>query len=111
MLNKQLDLLVALQDLDIMIKDIEDVKQIGFQVKGRKTLQEARDALVKKINKPFLYNYEKLKTRYKRSIVPVKDDVCLGCFMRIPTVLFTRGRSDKEVISCEGCGRILYWYE
>ncbi|NIR49377.1 hypothetical protein GWO43_12900 [candidate division KSB1 bacterium] len=111
MLNKQLDLLVALQDLDIMIKDIEDVKALGFDVDGRQKLQGARDEIVKKLNKPLLSRYNLLKKRYKRPIVPVKDDVCLGCFMRIPTSLFTRGRSDKEVLTCEGCGRILYWYD
>jgi predicted nucleic acid-binding Zn-ribbon protein len=111
MLNKQLELLVALQDIDIMIHDIEDVKQIGFDVQGIEKLEEARNELVTKISKPLLFNYEKLKNRYKRSIVPVKDDICLGCFMRIPTSLFTRGRSDQEVITCEGCGRILYWYD
>jgi hypothetical protein len=111
MLNKQLDLLVALQDLDTMLKDIEDVKALGFEVAGKEKLQAARDELVKKINKPLLSVYNKLKIRYKRSIVPVKDDVCLGCFMCVPTQLITRGRSDQEVILCEGCGRILYWYE
>ena len=111
MLNKQLELLVALQDLDIMIKDVEDVKQIGFDVEGREKLEEARRELVEKINKPLVFNYEKLRKKFKRSIVPVKDDVCLGCFMRVPTQLITRGRSDQQVINCEGCGRILYWYE
>lgn len=111
MLNEQLELLVALQDLDIMIKDIEEVKHIGFDVQGKEKLAEAREDLISKINKPLLFNYEKLKGRYKRSIVPVKDDICLGCFMRIPTSLITRGRSDEDVILCEGCGRILYWYD
>ncbi|MFQ5650964.1 MAG: zinc ribbon domain-containing protein [bacterium] len=111
MLNKQLELLVALQDLDIMIKDVEEVKQLGFEVEGREKLEEARHELVGKISKPLVFNYEKLKKRYKRAIVPVKQDVCLGCFMRVPTQLITRGRSDQDVINCEGCGRILYWYE
>ncbi len=111
MLNKQLDLLVALQDLDIMIKDIDDVKQIGFDVEGREKLDEARNELTEKLSKPLAFNYEKLKKRYKRAIVPVKDDFCLGCFMRVPTQLITRGREDTAVINCEGCGRILYWYE
>lgn len=111
MLNKQLEFLVALQDIDIMIRDIEEVKELGFEVSGREKLQEARDDLVKKLGLPLLSNYEKLKKRYRRSIVPVKGDVCLGCFMRIPTSLSTRGRSDQQVITCEGCGRILYWID
>ena len=111
MLNKQLELLVAQQDLDIMIKDVDDVKQIGFEVAGKEKLAEARAELIQKISKPLLFHYEKIKKRYKRAIVPVKGDVCLGCFMRVPTQLLTRGRSDREVITCEGCGRVLYWYE
>lgn len=111
MLNKQLKLLVNLQDLDIMILEIEEVKGLGFEVAGRDKLQEAREELIKKISKPVLSNYEKLRARYRRAIVPVKDDVCLGCFMRVPTSLSTVGRGNQEVILCEGCGRILYWLE
>jgi len=111
MLKEQLELLVSLQDLDMMIREVEEVKEIGFEVPGKEKLQEARDELTAKITKPLLFNYEKLKKRYKRAIVPVKDDVCLGCFMKVPTQLITRGRSDQQVINCEGCGRVLYWYE
>ncbi|MCH9008251.1 hypothetical protein IIA29_09645 [candidate division KSB1 bacterium] len=102
---------MALQDLDVMILDAEEVKQLGFKVAGKDKLEKAQQELTLKIDKPLLFNYEKLKKRYKRAIVPVKDDVCLGCFMRVPTQLITRGRSDQQVINCEGCGRILYWYE
>ncbi|TDI87493.1 MAG: hypothetical protein E2O76_17220 [Caldithrix sp.] len=108
---KHLELLVALQDLDVMITDIDEVKQIGFKVGGKEKLKEARSQLAEKLSKPLLYNYENLRKRYKRAIIPVKDDICLGCFMRIPTSLITRGRSDQDVINCEGCGRVLYWYD
>ncbi|TDI81935.1 MAG: hypothetical protein E2O79_07130 [Caldithrix sp.] len=108
---KHLELLVALQDLDVMITDIDEVKQIGFRVGGKEKLKEARSQLAEKLSKPLLYNYENLRKRYKRAIIPVKDDICLGCFMRIPTSLITRGRSDQDVINCEGCGRVLYWYD
>ena len=108
---KHLELLVALQDLDVMITDIDEVKKIGFKVAGKEKLEEARSELAGKLSKPLLYNYENLTKRYKRAIVPVKDDICLGCFMRIRTSLITRGRSDQEVIDCEGCGRVLYWYD
>jgi predicted nucleic acid-binding Zn-ribbon protein len=102
---------VALQDLDIMIKEISEVKELGFEVQGKDKLEEARAELVNKIDKPMLSNYERLKSKYKRAIVPVKGDTCLGCFMRLPTSLSARGRDDSSVIYCEGCGRILYWLE
>ncbi len=105
-----MDLLVALQDLDMMIEEISELKRIGFSAEHEEDLKKAREELSAKIKKPLLYSYEKLKKRYKRAIVPVKDDnTCLGCFIRLPTSISTIGRTDAEVIYCEGCGRILYW--
>lgn len=111
MAKKELEQLVALQDLDMMISELEEVEKIGFNVNGRTNLDEARTELVSKISRPLLYSYEKLKKRYKRAIVPVKNHVCFGCFMKIPTSLSVRGREDAAVYTCEGCGRILYWLE
>jgi len=110
-IKTQIEFLVALQDLDLMIKEIEEVKELGFEVKGEglSSLTRARDELVQKIKKPLLAAYERLRNRYKRAIVPVKDDNCLGCFMKLPTSITAHGRTDKEVLVCENCGRILYW--
>ncbi|MCK5739640.1 hypothetical protein KAH55_10675 [bacterium] len=111
MAKKELDLLVTLQDLDMMLTELDDVEKLGFDTTGRKDLEKARDELVAKMSRPLLYTYEKLRKRYKRAIVPVKDHVCLGCFLRVPTSLSVRGREDAGVYTCEGCGRILYWLE
>lgn len=112
-LSTQIEFLVALQDLDIMLREIEEVKQLGFDVnaEGAATLNRAREELVQKIKQPLVRNYERLRNRYKRAIVPVKEGTCLGCFMRVPTSLPTHGRADAEVYCCENCGRILYWLE
>lgn len=105
-----MDLLVALQDLDMMIAEISEVKRLGFKAEGEDNLLKAREELISRISKPLLYSYEKLKQRYKRAIVPVKEDnTCLGCFIRLPTSISAKGRADSEVIYCEACGRILYW--
>lgn len=110
MIKKELELLVALQDLDMMIDEISEVKRLGFKAEGEDNLLKAREELISRISKSLLYSYEKLKKRYKRAIVPVKEDnTCLGCFIRLPTSLSSKGRADSEVIYCEACGRILYW--
>jgi predicted nucleic acid-binding Zn-ribbon protein len=112
-IRTQIEFLVALQDLDLMRKEIDEVRELGFEVasNGDKTFDAAREELLAKIKKPYLANYERLRARYKRAIVPVKGDTCLGCFCRLPTSLTTHGRSDMEVLSCENCGRILYWLD
>lgn len=110
-IKTQIEFLVALQDLDLMLKEIEEVKELGFEVneEGTSTLNRARTELVQKLKKQLVSNYERLRSRYKRAIVPVKEDTCLGCFMRVPTSITAQGRTDTEVIVCENCGRILYW--
>ncbi|KAA3612120.1 MAG: hypothetical protein DWQ05_19150 [Calditrichaeota bacterium] len=110
-MKNELENLVALQDLDLMIKELKEVEQLGFEVKseGSETLKKARKEMIAKIHKPLLGNYERLRKRYKRAIVPIKDDKCLGCFMKLPTYLLTHMKRDEQVITCEGCGRILYW--
>lgn len=110
MIKKELELLVALQDLDMMIEEISEVKRLGFEAENEDNLRKAREELVSKISKPLLYTYEQLKRRYKRAIVPVKEDnTCLGCFIKLPTSISAKGRADSEVMRCESCGRILYW--
>lgn len=111
MINRQLELLISLQDLDTMIREIEDVKALGFKAEGGEKLAEAKAELERKIEKPLLGRYTRLKERYKRAVVPVKEDTCLGCFMKVPTSTATKGRDNSEIIFCEGCGRILYWLQ
>ncbi len=111
MLSKQLELLVALQDLDCMLKEVEEVKALGFEAPGKEDLEKAREELAKKIEPRLLSTYNRLRKHYKRAIAPVKDNKCLGCFMQLPTSLSVRGRQDDEVITCQGCGRILYWLD
>ncbi len=110
-MKNELEILVALQDLDLMLKELDEVRQLGFDVRseGEEALAKAREELVGQISKPLLGNYERLRAKYKRAIVPVKGDTCLGCFMKLPTYLLTHMQRDQRVINCEGCGRILYW--
>ena len=111
MTNKQLELLVSLQDLDIMISEADEDEALGFGTPGRDKLQKVRAELVLHIGKPLMSAFERLRSRYKWAIVPVKDDTCLGCFRKVPTSLSAKGRENSSIITCEGCGRVLYWLD
>ncbi|MBN1154050.1 hypothetical protein JXB12_03935 [candidate division KSB1 bacterium] len=109
MIRKTLELLIVLQDLDMMIEEISEVKRLGFNADGEDDLLQVREDLRHRIPVSLLYHYDRLKKRYKRAIVPVKDNICLGCLIKIPSGISASGRSDSEIYFCEGCGRILYW--
>ena len=113
MARSQLELLVLYQDISLILQETkeEEIKKIGFKMEGVEELEKARVELAKKIEPRYLRIYDRLSTRYKYSISPVKNDTCLGCFAKLPTSYTTRGRDDQIIITCEQCGRILYWIE
>jgi len=111
MAKKQLEQLVALQDLDLMISEAHEVETLGFSITGCEELKKAREELAAQINKPLISRYERLRAKLKRAIVPVKNDICLGCFLRQPTSIGVKGREDEIIFTCENCGRILYWID
>ncbi len=105
--------LIALQDLDIMIKEVKDkstskeLKNLGFKLSGLEELQEARINLADKIPISLLQRYERLASHYSMAILPVTRDLCLGCFVKLPTSFFSAAHKN-ELITCENCGRLLY---
>jgi predicted nucleic acid-binding Zn-ribbon protein len=106
-------LLIALQDLDIMIKEVKDkatskeLEDLGFKLTGLSVLQEARTKLASAVPKTLLNRYEKLAEHYTVAILPVSGSRCLGCFVKLPTSIFSSA-SRVELQTCENCGRLLY---
>jgi predicted nucleic acid-binding Zn-ribbon protein len=41
------------------------------------------------------------------AILPVTGDLCLGCFIKLPTSFFSSVKRDI-LQTCENCGRLLY---
>ncbi len=111
MAQTDLENLVKLQDLDLMIEESEEVAKLGFTLTGCSELKTAREEMATKISKPLLFRYERLRGKLKRAVVPVKNDVCLGCFLRQPTSIGAQGREGHDLFTCENCGRMLYWLD
>ncbi len=110
----QAKLLVALQDLDLMIKEAEDtetsteLKGMGSKLENITALRQARDALAQRIKPQLLNRYERVSKNYDRTVVPVTGELCLGCFAKIPTS-FRSLHERSKILTCESCGRILYF--
>ena len=104
-------ILAALQDIDLMIHDRKKEEELGFQFEGLEELEEARRKLSEKIDTRTLRLYERLSKRYDRAIVPVVDHRCLGCSMTVPTSKRKSGedRRTRNLVTCESCGRILFF--
>ena len=114
-MNKILQKLVMLQDLDYMIvevksKDVKIVqKKMGLKIKGDEKLHDARKALEQTIPPKVLSKYYKLMERFGRAVAPVVDNKCMGCYVTLPKRLSIRELGNRELRNCERCGRFLYW--
>ena len=116
-MHPEVERLILLQDLDLMIQEFSDAKKanaekkLGFDLGDLSTLQSARDDLVKRVDPSLLKRYERLRDRYPRPIVPIKDGVCFGCFVRRPEKQSVAEAVQDDIEFCERCARILFRYQ
>jgi uncharacterized protein len=72
-------------------------------------LSATRAKLLEGLDEDLLERYERLfQSKNARAVVPVEHDVCTGCHMKVTAQTSLALRSEKEIISCPQCGRILH---
>ena len=112
MMSPQEQVLVALQDLDLMLKEAEDsheqFEKLGFDIRGIDELRKAREVLVAQLDQSNVQYYERMSKRYGRAVTPVTGNMCLACFAKIPTS-YRSSLFEGKVRMCQSCGRILYF--
>ena len=113
--------LVLLGDLDLLLREVEAagsrqrLRKLGFVLDGVPKLTAARERIARGIERRWMVAYERARQRYGRGIAAVRERVCLGCFVTLPTSaarpVADTGPSDIAGAPglCASCGRILYW--
>ena len=105
---------VLLGDLDSLIREAQDerararLRKLGFALEGLPRLVATRDRLAEGIEPRWASVYERVRQRYGRGVAAVRERVCTGCFVTLPTTARPRAGSDGLQV-CESCGRLLYW--
>ncbi|MDW7979262.1 MAG: C4-type zinc ribbon domain-containing protein [Verrucomicrobiales bacterium] len=64
--------------------------------------------LRKKIPAQVLGHYDRLMARGKKGIVPVRNQACTGCHLRVPIAVIMTLVHGKDLQLCDSCGRYLY---
>ena len=111
-MNPQLQMLVILQNMDEMIGEVEnhgeELESLGFKHEGIDKLKSDREELVGQIDPRHLSWYKRLTDKYDQAVVPVRKNLCTGCFANIPASFVSKTNVNR-VQKCESCGRLLYW--
>jgi len=100
-----------LKELQAKLAEEEDsIKEIQVAVDNAiDEINQERSELLEKFDNKILTFYEKIRRWAKDSaVVPVVDQACYGCFMKINDKTYSEVIKSEEIINCPHCGRILY---
>jgi hypothetical protein len=104
--------LIRLHDLDLLLDEARSggarrrTSSLGFALAAVPALERSRVRLHARLEDRWVRAYERAQRRYGRGVVAVRDRVCQGCFITLPTAA---APSRDSLSVCESCGRILIW--
>lgn len=90
--------------------DMEDrhkleIKKIEVEIESS---QEKIIQMEKKIDPKLINEYNRIRESRGTGIAELKDSICMGCNIKIPTFFMEKIKNTKGIFHCESCGRILY---
>jgi hypothetical protein len=94
--------LLELHDLDLQLAEarhpatVAKLRKLGFEPTDPAPLERR-----------WVQHYERALQRYGRGVVGMRERVCLGCRVTLPTS--AAPGVGESLTLCESCGRILYW--
>ncbi len=94
----------SIQEIQVVVDSaIDEINQ------ERNVIYQQRSELLEKFDNKILTFYEKIRRWAKdSSVVPVVNQACYGCFMKINDKTYAEVIKSEEIINCPHCGRILY---
>lgn len=61
------------------------------------------------VDEDILEQYERIfKSKGGHAVVPLEHEVCTGCHMKVTNQTALEVRSEKSIVHCPNCGRMLY---
>ncbi len=123
--DELLTVMAELEDLDAKIEDVQsrseeiakindeqlkaiqsEMDSVGTKIKIKEN--ERKNILVR-LDSLVVSTYERIKRGKGSVVVAVRKRACSGCFKALPPQLVQEIRRGERLITCDSCGRILYW--
>jgi uncharacterized protein len=111
----QKEVLRAMADANEAKKEVESqVTQLNQRAENLKKelaeFQAGRAELAAAVDEVARNRYERLmKSKGDNVVVGIAHGVCGGCHMKLPAQVLLDCRSQKDIVPCGNCGRILYY--
>jgi len=114
--NKQLELIILLNDLELTLKELTEdeskmEEKMGFKVTKKQQIEDTRKEIVKQLDDNLYGAFQRVWKRYGKAVASVRSGICYGCFESLPIQVVSRKGKNEEVASCPHCGKFLYWLD
>lgn len=97
---------------DLLEKSKKKTEDDTAMQKEFEILKTTREELSAAIKKSVLSKYERVRAaRSNLAIVRVANEVCSGCYMKIPPQLYVDVKKIDKLYQCPNCQRFLYFKE
>jgi predicted nucleic acid-binding Zn-ribbon protein len=93
---------VEKEKADARVRTAEDEKLLGG-------LKEKRTELRSGINDTALAHYDRVMRQRKSAIAEAREQKCMACFVILRPQTWQEIRSNEHIVTCNSCGRILYF--
>ena len=71
-------------------------------------LEAERAGLAIGTDEDLLDTFDRLFANKGEAVVPLENEICMGCHMKVTTQTVVKVKGQREIVHCEQCGRILY---
>lgn len=123
--DKILDLMLALENEEKALKVAEaelkaeaaDVEKEKVEARVRTAedekllagLKDKRQQLRSSVSDSPLAHYDRVMRQRKSAIAEARDQKCMACFVMVRPQTWQEIRTNEQVVTCNSCGRILYF--
>jgi len=114
--NKDLELIIRLNDLELLHKEIEQgslsalaEEGLGFSLGKREKVAKAREEIRGLVDRRLLSRFDTIFKKYGKAVAPVLNGVTYCCYEKLPVNLCNTHSENHEITTCPYCGRFLYF--
>jgi uncharacterized protein len=71
--------------------------------------QAALEAARSHVPEPSRRLYDRVATRHMPAVVALRGGKCAGCHLKVSSEIDANARKGEELVTCDQCGRIVWW--
>ncbi|HSH39542.1 MAG TPA: C4-type zinc ribbon domain-containing protein [Chthoniobacterales bacterium] len=96
---------------DSVARQMADLESKAKALDDRlRALKDERAQIASRVDEDVLDRFQRLfVSKGDAAVVGLRHEVCTGCHMKLTPQTVHRVKAERELVSCEQCGRILYW--